>query len=184
MSTTSVGTTPNRVRVCQAGLEITNDRAEKARREKPWPERAGRILTNRRQLSQGGSRRLGHPAKLPLDLLANRLRSVGGGQSNRLGRIRGGTQRVRAHMRDACSLPRCFCGCHRCGAAHLTSGGTPNETAADGFCHAKLTTSKGSGPSDGITRPVILGSICLEQSQHPLDAIGCPHGNDPPVSFA
>jgi hypothetical protein len=32
----------------QAGLEITDDRAEKARREEPRPERTGRILTDGR----------------------------------------------------------------------------------------------------------------------------------------
>ncbi len=42
------------VGVRQAGLEITDDRAEKARREKPRPEGPGRILTDGRQLSQGG----------------------------------------------------------------------------------------------------------------------------------
>jgi hypothetical protein len=40
------------VGVRQPGLEITDDRAEKARREKPRPEGAGRILTDGRQLSR------------------------------------------------------------------------------------------------------------------------------------
>ncbi len=75
--------------VRQTGLEITDDRAEKARGEKPWPERTGRILTDGRQLSQGGSGRRGHTAKLPADLLAHSLRLVGGGQPSRLGGIRG-----------------------------------------------------------------------------------------------
>jgi hypothetical protein len=128
--------------VRQAGLEITDDRAEKARREKPGPEGTGRILTDGRQLSQGGSGRRGHAAKLPADLLADSLRPVGGGQSSRLGGIRGGTQRVRAHVRDACGLPGRSGGGHRCGSAHLTSGGMSDETAA-GLFDAKLATGKG-----------------------------------------
>jgi hypothetical protein len=131
------------VGVRQAGLEITDDRAEKAGREKPRPEGTGRILTDRRQLSQGGSGRRGHMAKLPADLLADSFRPVGGGQSSRLGGIRGGTQSVRAHMRDACGLPGRSGGGHRCGSAHVTSGGMSDETAA-GLSDAKLATGKGA----------------------------------------
>ncbi len=130
------------VGVRQAGLEVTDDRAEKTRREKPRPEGTGGILTDGRQLSQGGSGRRGHTTKLPADLLAERLRPVGGDQSSRLGGIRGGTQSVRAHMRDACGLPGRSGGGHRCGTAHLTSGGVSDETAAR-LCDAKLATSKG-----------------------------------------
>jgi hypothetical protein len=128
--------------VRQAGLEITDDRAEKARREKARPEGTGRILTDGRQSSQSSSGRRGHTAKLPEDLLADSLRPDGSGQSSRLGGIRGGTQSVRAHMRDACGLPGRSGGGHRCGSAHLTSGGMSDETAA-GLSDAKLATSKG-----------------------------------------
>jgi hypothetical protein len=126
----------------QGGLEITDDRAEKARREKSRPEGTGRILTDGRQLSQGGSGRRGPTAKLPADLLADSLRPVGGGQSSRRGGIRGGTQGVRAHMRDACGLPGRSGGGHRCGSTHPTSGGMSNETAA-GLSDAKRATRKG-----------------------------------------
>ena len=126
----------------QAGLEITDDRAEKARREQPRPERPGRILTNGRQLSQGGPGRRGHTAKLPADLIADSLRPVRGGKSSRLGGIRGGTKGVRAHVRDACGLPGRSRGSHRCGSAHLTRGGMSDEAAA-GLSDAKLATSKG-----------------------------------------
>ena len=126
----------------QAGLEITDDRAENARREQPGPERTGRILTNGRQLSQGGSGRRGHMPKLPADLLADSLRPVGGGQSSRVGGIRGGTQGVRAHVRNACGLPGRSGRGHCCGSAHLTSGGMSDETAA-GRADVKLATGKG-----------------------------------------
>jgi hypothetical protein len=130
------------VGVRQTGLEITDDRAKKARREKPRPEGTGRILTDGRQLSKGGSGRRGHTAKLPADLLADSLRPVGSGQFSRLGGIRGATQSVRAHMRDACGLGGRSGGGHRCRSAHLTSGGMSDETAA-GLSDAKLATRKG-----------------------------------------
>ena len=126
----------------QAGLEVPDDRAEKPRREQPRPEGTGRILTDGRQLSQGGPGRRGHVGKLPADLLADSLRPVRGGQSSRLGGIRGGAQGVRAHVWDACGLPGRSGGGPRCGSAHLTSGGMSDETAA-GLCDAKLATSKG-----------------------------------------
>jgi hypothetical protein len=129
-------------RFAQAGLEVTDDRAEKAGREKPRPERTGRVLTDGRQLTQGGSNRHGHMVKLPSDLLADRPRPARGGQSRRLSGIRGGTQSVRAHMRDARGLPGGSGGGRRCRRAHVTSGGMSAETAA-GLCDAKLATGKG-----------------------------------------
>jgi hypothetical protein len=107
----------------------------------PGP-RDRRILTHRRQLSQRGSGRRRQTAELPSDLLADSLRTVGGGQSSRLSGVRGGTQRVRAHMRDACGLSGRSGGGHRRGSAHLTSGGMSDEPAA-GLSDAKLAPSKG-----------------------------------------
>jgi hypothetical protein len=130
------------VGIRQTGLKITDDRADNARREKPRPEGTGRILIDGRQLSQRGSGRRGHTAKLPADLLADSLRPAGASRASRLGGIRGGTQSVRAHMRDACGLPGRSGSGHRSGSAHLTSRGMGDETAA-GLSDAKLATSKG-----------------------------------------
>jgi hypothetical protein len=129
------------VGVRQAGLEITDDRSEKARGEQPWPEGTGLILTDGRQLSQGGSGGRGHVAKLPADLLAHSPWPVRSGQPSRFGGVRGGTQSVRAHMRDARGLPGRSGRGHRCGSAHLTSGGMSDETTAS-LCDAKFATSK------------------------------------------
>ena len=109
------------VGVRQAGLKITDDRAEKARREKPRPEGTGRILTDGRQLSQGGFGRRGHTPKLPADLLADSLRPVRGGQSSRLGGIRGGTQSVRA----VASVPADTTGKDRARKCRAASGAWP-----------------------------------------------------------
>ncbi len=53
--------------------------------------------TGSQRFTDGG----GHVAKLPSDLLADRLRLVGGGESSGLGGVRGGTQGVRADTRFA-----------------------------------------------------------------------------------
>lgn len=121
--------------------------------------------------------------KLPADLLADSLRPVRGGQSSRLGGIRGATQGVRAHVRDACGLSGRSGGGHRGGNAHLTSGRMSDETTA-GLSDAKLAPSKSPKPGDRITRTAVPRSFPLEQSQHPLRAVRRPHRDDPPLSFA
>ena len=169
--------------VRQAGLNLADELAEKARREEPRPERSGRILTDGRKPSQGGSDLCGYIAKLPADFLAGRLGSVGSGQSSRFGGIRGGTQSVSAHVGDRRSLP---CGpgggCCR-GCTHVTSGATTDEAAADLLGH-DVATSKGSRPRDRVPGAAILGSFGLEQPQHPLRAVCCPDRDDPPIAFA
>src|SRR5581483_4395217 len=125
----------------QADLEIADNRAEEARCEKPRPEGTGRILTNGRQLSQGGSGLRGHAAKLPADLLADSLRPVEGCQSSRLGGIGSSTQGVRAHMRSACGLSSCSGRGDCCKSVHVTSRGVSDETAP-GLCDTKLATRK------------------------------------------
>ena len=171
------------VGVRQTGLEITNDRAEQTGGEKPRPEGTGRILTDGRELTQGGSGFSGHATKLPADLLADCVWRVGGGQSSRLGGVRGGTQGVRAHVGDACGLPSRSGGGHRRGSAHLTSGGMSDKPAA-GLTDAELAIREGPQPGDGISRTAIPRSLRLEQSQHPLRAVRRPHRDDPAVSFA
>ena len=86
-------------------------------------------------------------------------------------------------MGDARGLPGRSGGGHRCGSGHLTGGGMSDETAAR-FCDGKLATSNGPCLGDGITCAAIPWSLRLEQSQHPLRAVGRPHRDDPPVSLA
>jgi DNA invertase Pin-like site-specific DNA recombinase len=122
--------------------------------------------------------------KLPADLLADSVRPIRGGQTSCLGGIRGGTQGVRAHMGNACGLP-CGSGGGRCrGNLHVTSSATTGKSAADLFGDAKLATSEGPRPGDRVTRAAVLRSFGLEQPQHPLCAIRCPHRDDPSVDFA
>ena len=68
-----------KVGVRQSGLQVANDRALKTRREQPWPEGAGGILSEGRKQPQGGLDGRGHVAQLPTDLLSNRDALVGRG---------------------------------------------------------------------------------------------------------
>ena len=171
------------VGICQAGLELADDRAEKARREEPWSEGAGRILPDAGQLSQGHSGGRGHMVKLPADLLLGSLGAVGGGQSSRLGGIRGGAQRVRAHVSDACRLAGRSGGGHRCGVAHLARSDTRDKTAADLPCDVKLATRKGARPGDRIAGAAVTWGFRLEESQYPRRAVCRPRRHNPPLGF-
>ncbi len=57
--------------------EFADDRAEEACGEQPGPEGTRRVLADGPQLSQCCTDGGGHVAKLPSDLLADRLRLVG-----------------------------------------------------------------------------------------------------------
>lgn len=170
--------------VGQAVLEITNDGAEKTRREKSRSQRAGHIFTHGRQPSQRRSDRCRHSPKLPANLVADSLRPVRSGKSSRLRGIRGGTQGVGAHMRDACGLPGRPGGRYRGRSAYLTRSRSANKSATDLRCGAELAASKGPCPGDGSAGAAIFRSFRLEQPQHPLRAVRRPHGDEPPVSFA
>jgi hypothetical protein len=58
-----------------------------------------------------------------------------------------------------------------------------NKAAADLTCGVKFATSEAAGPGDGIAGTAISRSFRLEQSEHPLRAVGRPYRDDPPVSF-
>lgn len=175
---------PTAVWIAQACLEITDDHAEQPRREKPRPERTGRILTHRRELPQRCSDLRRHTPKLPADLLAHSLRPVGSGQASGFGGIRGSAQGVRTHVRDARGLTGCSRSDHRCGSTHLTRRRTTNETATDLLCDAELPTSERPRPGDGATGTTVSRSLRLEQSKHPLRALSGPRRDDSSVRFA
>lgn len=108
---------------------------------RPRPEGSGRVVTDGRQLSQGGSGRRGHAGKLPADPLADGLPPVGSCQPSCLGGVGGRTEGVRAYVRNACGLAgRSRSGRRRRGA-HLASGGMSDKTAAR-LSGAKLAPRK------------------------------------------
>ena len=171
------------VAVSQAGLKITEDRAEEVRCEEPRSERTGRVVTDRRQLPQGGSGRRRYVAELPADLIADSLWSVGCRQASGFGRVRGGAQGMRTHMRDGRGLSGSARSRRRCVTAHITRGRLANETTADLLCDAELAISKGAGPGDRIAGATVSGSFCLEQSEHSFWAVSG-RRDDPPVGLA
>jgi hypothetical protein len=170
--------------VRQPGLQVTNDRALKTRRQQPWPEGAGGILTEGRKQPQGGLDGRGHLAQLPMDLLSDGDALVGRSQSCCLRGIRGGTQGVRAHVGNGRGLPRGSGGCRSGGRPHVTSGAATTEPSADLLGDIKLATSKGSRPLDCVPRAPILWSCRLEQAEHPPSAVRRPRRDDPPIAFA
>jgi hypothetical protein len=130
--------------VTQAGLEITDDRAERARAEQARGAEQGGALDDGRQLSQGGFDSQGHVAKLPAGLLGDSARLVWGGQPSRLSGIGSGTQGVSCHMGSAPSLPGGSSGGYGCRNGDLTSGSVSPEGKAAGRPDAKLATGEGS----------------------------------------
>lgn len=122
--------------------------------------------------------------KLPADLLTDSVLLVGSGKTSCLGGIRRGTQGVCAHMGNSRGLPRGSGGCRCYGSVHVTSGAATDKSATDLLGDIKLTASEGSCPGDRVTGPAILWSFRLEQPQHPLCAVRCPHRDDPPIDFA
>jgi hypothetical protein len=174
----------NMVGVRQAGLEVTDDRAEKPRCEKPRTQGTGRILTNGRKLSQGGPGCRRHVTKLPADLLTNSVWPVWGGQTSCLDGVGGGAQGVRAHMGDGCDLSGRSGSGRGCRSAHLTSGASILKASADFLGDVKLAMSKSPRPGDRLTGPAIGRRLRLEQSQHPLRTVRRPQRDDPPVGFA
>jgi hypothetical protein len=128
--------------VVQVGLEITDDRAEKAPGQEARPERAIGTLADRRQLTQGGSDSRGEMAELPADLIGERVRPVRGGQCSRLGGIGGGTQGMSPHMGCGRGLPGGSGGGYRCRSSDLASGGVSGRKP-EGLPDAELPTGEG-----------------------------------------
>jgi hypothetical protein len=119
-----------------------------------------------------------------VDLVANGLWRVRGGKSHGLGGVRRGAEGMRTHVRDCRGLPCRSGGSGRCRRAHLTRGGAAGEPTADLFCHVELATPEGPRSRDGIAWAGIAWSFLLEQSEHSLRAVSCPHSNDSSVDFA
>lgn len=97
--------------------------------------------------------------------------------------VGGGTEGVRSHMRDRCSL-RCCSGGRRCSTRDIPSSGTSDEAATNLLGGRELTTRKRTRPRDRITRTLVFRCFRLEQSQHSIRTIRRPRGDDPSISFA
>jgi hypothetical protein len=64
------------------------------------------------------------------------------------------------------------------------SGTTGNESAPDLARGGKLAAREGASAIDGVPRPVVVGSLRLEQRKDAFRAIGCPRRYPSTIFFA
>jgi hypothetical protein len=143
-------------------LEGTEDGAELARREKPGPERAWRVLADRRETAKGGPDLCGHVGELPADLVVHDFWPVGSRQD-------GGPDGIRGGRRRNC---------------HVGDRDTTDEATANLFCRIQLSSGRRPRAGDERPRTLVIGSFSLEQPQDPLCTIGCPSGDKAPIGLA
>jgi hypothetical protein len=168
----------------QAGLEIADDRAQQARRKQSWSQRSGPVLTDRWELPECSSGRRRHMTELRSDLVGDSPGAVGGGKPSRRGGVRGGTQGMRAHVRDGCGLSGCLGGRRRGRSGNIARGGACDEATPDLLRDIEFAAGEGPRSGDGIAGTAIPRSFGFEQPQHALCAVRRPPGDDPPVGFA
>jgi hypothetical protein len=100
--------------------------------------------------------------ELPVDLVVDRLGSIGCRQSGRFRGIRGCPQGVRSHVGDGCGLRGRPGGSHRSRGSYLACGTARNKPPADLFGGTELTASEGPGPGDGVTGAIVCRRLCLK----------------------
>ena len=81
-----------RIRLEETGLQLAEDRSELAGRQKPGPERTGRVLADWRKGAQCGPDFCRHVIELPTDLVLDDLRPVGSRQAGGPNGVRGGAE--------------------------------------------------------------------------------------------
>ncbi len=164
-------------------LEVADDHAELAPGQKPRPKGTRRVLTDGRKGSQCDASLCGEVFELPADLVFDGSWPIRIPEAGGLGGIRGGTQRVGAHVADADGLTG-GSGSGRCsGRRHLTSTDPTDKTAADLFRRAQLSSGERASPGDERPRPAIIWSLGLEQPENPLGTVSGPCGDETSVGF-
>jgi hypothetical protein len=148
--------------VSQAGLEIADDPAQQARRQQSRPERSRPVLTEWWKLLESSSGRRRHMAELPLDLVHDSLRAVGGSERSRLSGVGGSPQGVRAHVSYGCRLPSSFGSSHRRRGDHRARSGASDEATPDLFRDVELASGKRSRTGDGSAGTAIARRFRFE----------------------
>lgn len=148
------------------------------------PERAGGILADRRKFPERGCDLRRHLLKLPREFIGGVGGAVAGCQAGRRRRVRGRTERMRAHVGDTGRLR----GSPRRGAARWrrcrVRRTTGHEATPDLTGRGKLATREGPCPLDGVPRSVVCGGLGLEQRKYAFGAVGCPPRDQPTILFA
>jgi len=106
------------------------------------------------------------------------------GKAGGSGCVRGGTERVRANVRDGGRLAGRSGGGARCRSPRITSCAGCDETASNLPGDSELAAGKRPRPRDRITRTAVPGRFRLEHSHHPLRTVRSPCGDDAPVGLA
>jgi hypothetical protein len=122
--------------------------------------------------------------ELPTDLVLDDLRPVGSRQAGGSNCIRGGAERVRAHVADGYGLTCGSGGREGYRRFHFANGHASDEPTTDlgGGVHLSSGVSPSSG--DGGTKAIVGRNLGLEQPQDALCAIGGPCGDETPVGLA
>ena len=139
-------------------MQLLDDRAEWTRREQSGPQRAGRVLADRRQQPQSCSHRCRHVIELPANLRFTGGPLVGCGQTGGLRGVRGGAESMSAYVRDGRSLPGRSGGSRGRGGVSLVYWDATLEATTDPLGGAKLATCECPCPSDQFTRTAIAWS--------------------------
>jgi hypothetical protein len=91
-----------------------------------------------------------------------------------LDRVGGGAELVRGDVRNSRGLPGCM-RCMACRSVQIPGRRVCRTSRRAGLRHSNFTSGPSARQFDSSTRPVIIGLQLLEQMQHMLGAIGCPH---------
>jgi hypothetical protein len=108
-----------------------DDGAQLSRRQQPLAQRARAVHAHRRESPQSIADPRWRLAELPLDLGFYCCGFVWGCHAGGLGRVRGGTQRVRSHVADGCCLAGGAGRGRRGGLPHLTRAHATGEPTTD-----------------------------------------------------
>jgi hypothetical protein len=100
--------------------------------------------------------------ELPVDLVVDRLGSIGRCESGRFRGIRRCPQGVRSHVGDGGGLRGGPGGSHRSRAGNLACGTAGHKPPADLVGGTELTASEGPGPGDGVAGATICRSLGLK----------------------
>jgi hypothetical protein len=169
--------------LAEACLEVADDQAELTPGQKPRAKGTRRVLTDRRKGSQCGASLCGEVIELPANLVFDGSWPIRIPEAGGRGGIRGGTQRVGAHMADGDGLTG-GPGSGRCsGRLHLTGTDATDKTAADLLRRAQLSSGERASPGDERPRPTVIWSRSLEQPENPLGAVSGPCGDETSVGF-
>jgi hypothetical protein len=122
--------------------------------------------------------------ELPADLAFDRVWPIRVRQPGGFGGVRGGAQRMRAHVADADGLTRGSGGGHRSRSRDVARTDATGKATANLVGSIQLAPGERSGTGDERPRAVVAWGFSLEHPENPLRAVGGPRGDETTVGFA